>query len=104
VGIVYGIGVEQEVAMKRMCMWLLAAVMILGCAGAGKMNQVQLGMTKDQVVEVLGKPVSSSAEEDTTFLKYKFFSKGIFLDAYYVKLKNGKVEAFGNVGDFSQGY
>jgi len=90
--------------MKRAFAMILMTLLILGCATAGKMNKVQLGMTKEEVIGVLGKPNSASAMDNVMYLKYRFYKEGVLFDDYYVKLKDGKVEAYGLVGDFGQGY
>jgi hypothetical protein len=80
----------------------LAVVTVLGCAS--QLNQVKLGMTKDQVISAVGAPSSTSAMENTEYLKYQLCSDWIFSDRYYVRLTDGKVDAFGRVGDFNLGY
>ena len=82
----------------------LAALLLLGCASAGKMNSVQLGMTKDQVISAIGTPGSTSEMGNTQYLKYQLCSDWIFTDRYYVRLTDGSVDAFGRVGDFNLGY
>jgi hypothetical protein len=82
----------------------LAALLLLGCATASKLNSVQLGMTRDQVIDAIGTPTSTSQMGDTQYLKYQLCSDWIFTDRYYVRLTNGKVDAFGRVGDFNLGY
>lgn len=80
----------------------LAVMLLFGCAS--KMNQVQLGMTRDQVISAVGTPSSTSAMDNTEYLKYQLCSDWIFTDRYYVRLTDGKVDAFGRVGDFNLGY
>jgi hypothetical protein len=82
----------------------LAALLLLGCASASKMNSVQLGMTKDQVISAIGNPSSTSEMGNTLYLKYQLCSDWIFTDRYYVRLTDGSVDAFGRVGDFNLGY
>jgi hypothetical protein len=82
----------------------LAALLLLGCASASKMNSVQLGMTKDQVISAIGNPSSTSEMGNTQYLKYQLCSDWIFTDRYYVRLTDGSVDAFGRVGDFNLGY
>jgi hypothetical protein len=82
----------------------LAALLLLGCATASKLNSVQIGMTRDQVIDAIGTPSSTSEMADTQYLKYQLCSDWIFTDRYYVRLTNGKVDAFGRVGDFNLGY
>lgn len=78
---------------------------LIGCASPGRLNSVQIGMTKDEVISVMGNPLSISAKDNTQYLTYKFFETG--LDAnngrktrYFVRLINGKVDSFGRAGDF----
>lgn len=80
----------------------LATLLFLNCAS--QMNHVQLGMTEDQVIQAVGTPSSTSAMGDALYLKYQLCSDWIFTDRYYVRLTNGKVDAFGRVGDFNLGY
>lgn len=82
----------------------LAALLLLGCATASKLNSVQLGMTRAQVIDAIGAPSSTSAMGDTQYLNYQLCSDWIFTDRYYVRLTDGKVDAFGRVGDFNLGY
>jgi hypothetical protein len=89
-------------AAWRIAGLILAAVIFLGCAS--QMNQVKLGMTREQVISAVGTPSSTSAMDNTEYLKYQFCSDWIFTDRYYVRLSDGKVDAFGRVGDFNLGY
>ena len=82
----------------------LAALLLLSCAPASKLNSVRLGMTRDQVIDAAGAPSSTSEMGDTLYLKYQLCSDWIFTDRYYVRLTDGKVDAFGRVGDFNLGY
>jgi hypothetical protein len=68
------------------------------------MNAVRLGMTQTEVIETIGNPDSTSAIEETLYLKYRLRSNGLFTSEYYVRLQNGQVDAFGQVGDFGLGY
>ncbi len=61
-------------------------------------------MTKDEVIDALGKPKSSSAKDNIMYLKYRLYKECLFIDDYYVKLKDGNVEAYGHVGEFGEGY
>jgi len=90
--------------MKRIATIGLALMLLMGCAGASKMNSVQLGMTRDQVVSVIGSPSSTSEMGNTQYLKYQLCSDWVFTDRYYVRLTDGKVDAYGRVGDFNLGY
>jgi hypothetical protein len=86
----------------RVVGFALAVVLLFGCAS--KMNQVQIGMTRDQVLGAIGSPSSTSEMGGITYLKYQLCSDWIFTDRYFVRLTNDKVDAFGRVGDFNLGY
>ncbi|MBW2200281.1 MAG: hypothetical protein JRF71_05530 [Deltaproteobacteria bacterium] len=91
--------------IKRLTVMLLAALLIFGCAAsAQKMNQLQMGMTKAEVIEAMGPPQSTSSKADIEYLKYRLSSGGAFANDHYVRLREGKVDAFGTVGDFGIGY
>ena len=90
---------------NRLVVVLLAVLLFFGCAAsAKKMNRLQLGMTKEQVVDAIGKPSSTSSREDVVLLKYQLRTAGFWSATYYVRLQSGKVDAFGQVGDFGLGY
>jgi hypothetical protein len=88
--------------MVRTLAVVAAFGLLMGCAA--DMNRVKLGMTKDQVIAAIGSPSSTSAMDNTEYLKYQMCSDWIFTDRYYVRLTDGKVDAFGRVGDFNLGY
>lgn len=86
---------------------LLTALLAMGagCAGTSqKMNRVQIGMTESQVTESLGAPDSTSATEDVVYLRYRLSSGWLFSDDYYIRLREGIVDAYGRAGDFGLGY
>jgi len=83
---------------------LLLVILLAGCGTASRLNSVQLGMTRDQVVDVAGTPSSTSQMGNTQYLKYQLTSDWIFADRYYVRLTDGRVDAFGRVGDFNLGF
>ena len=83
---------------------LLLVVLLAGCGTANRLNTVQLGMTRDQVVDIAGAPSSTSQMGNTQYLKYQLTSDWIFTDRYYVRLTDGRVDAFGRVGDFNLGF
>ena len=91
--------------VNRVILTLLVIILLAGCASSPQsMNNLSLGMSKSEVIDTVGNPISTSAREDVEFLKYRFRSDGVFASDYYVKLQNGKVDAFGRVGDFGLGY
>ena len=87
-----------------MRIFLLALVFIVsGCAMSSKMNHVSLGMTKQEVIDVMGTPVSTSAKDDMEYLNYNLGETGLGMDdallgrrtPYYIRVKDGKVESYG---------
>ena len=87
--------------INRVCVVLVIIGLIVGCAGsAKKLNHVKLGMTKEEVVQVMGSPGHISARENVEFLNYKLKSTSLFTDEYFVRLRDGKVDLFGRRGDF----
>ena len=85
---------------------LLIVLMLTGCAlgRAGKLNDVKMGMSEAEVIEAIGTPSTKSAMGDTAYLHYNLYSDWIFPEEYYVRLVNGKVDAYGRKGDFNLGY
>jgi len=91
--------------VKYMIITLLGVAIVFGCAASPqKLNELRLGMSKTEVIDTMGNPVSTSARDEVEYLKYRFRSDGWFTSEYYVKLQNGKVDAFGRAGDFGLGY
>lgn len=91
--------------MKHLIAGFFTTVLVVGCATANKISAVQLGMTKDEVVKVMGKPTSVSAQGGSEYLNYALSEtdddafRG-WTKPYYVRLVNGKVESYGRTGDF----
>ncbi len=90
--------------MKKLFFMVLIAFLLLGCAAASnKMNNLKLGMAKDDVVQAMGAPSSASETEGVLYLKYRL-REGFITDDYYIRLIDGKVDAYGRFGEFSLGY
>ena len=75
---------------------LLLAALFTGCTTADKLNDLRIGMSKDQVIAMLGKPDSTSAQANIEYLTYYFSNEGSYRDQpYMVRLVDAKVESFG---------
>jgi hypothetical protein len=90
---------------KYMLITLVIALLFFGCATARKINQINVGMTKEEVIAVMGPPVSTSAKEGVEYLNYKLSETDDdafmgWTTPYYVRIRDGKVDAFGRHGDF----
>ena len=81
----------------------------MGCAAtpAENLSQIDVGMSKSAVVNKLGQPNTTSAKGTTEFLTYITCVAECWripgfrvIGNLYVKLVDGKVESFGNKGDF----
>jgi len=84
---------------------LLITLALFGCATAYKMNKVELGMTKSEVIQAIGNPISVSAQGKSEYLNYKLYETsddvwGGGTTPYYVRLVGGQVESYGRKGDF----
>lgn len=80
---------------------VVTAILMTGCAtAANKMNSVHIGMTKQEVVSVLGPPASTSAKEGVEYLNYNLFEPVYGIKPYFVRIINEKVDSYGRLGDF----
>lgn len=98
-----------------------AAVLLTGCAGTEKrVNEISLGMSKAQVIQVLGQPKSTRAGAGVEYLVYELkesvdagscaaWSWSLVLIPvecmrkkvdYFVQFKQGVATAYGEIGDF----
>ncbi len=86
--------------MKTKRLLLALSVLMLALTGCTvtsmKMNGVRIGMTKSQVVELLGQPDSTSAQANIEYLTYFLSTEGNGRDQpYMVRLVDARVESFG---------
>lgn len=90
----------------RKILAVLLCLALAGCATtAPKFGSISLGMSKQEVVSVLGQPFSVSVQGRNEYLIYVTHF-GVYLTPYnetgryFVRLIDGKVESYGKVGDF----
>ena len=83
----------------------LAALLAAGClTTASKINDISIGMTKEQVLKVMGQPASITADTNAVYLNYALSENGpqfgvpYVATPYAIKLVNGKVESYGRAG------
>jgi hypothetical protein len=76
---------------------LVLGALLAGCATSARLNDLRIGMTKDQVVAILGTPDSTSGQSNVEYLTYYLVTEsGYGRDQpYMVRLLNGRVESFG---------
>lgn len=88
--------------MKTLITFVVAlALSTAGCATSPRMNKLSVGMTKDEVLDILGSPDSTSAKGGAEYLSYMLHDGplGASANDYMVKLVNGKVDSFGHYRD-----
>ena len=91
--------------MKKLILISFCILILTGCATAHKLTRINLGMSKEDVIKKIGRPVSVSVQGKTEYLNYRFFETGEdafcgITDPYYVRIIDGKVESYGKLGDF----
>ncbi len=61
-------------ASKLKVVWSLIAIVILGCASSPRflLLDVHMGMSKDQVLDILGEPASRSSQEPYQAWRYEY--------------------------------
>jgi hypothetical protein len=102
---------SKGVGVMKAYLGLAAIILVIGCAtSASNLNKVSRGMSKAEVVELLGEPESTAAKQDVEFLVYSLRERIArpgeamlpmsVLGKYFVRLVNGKVESYGRLGDF----
>jgi len=100
---------------------LIVAVLLVGCAGTeSRVNAISLGMSKAQVMQILGQPKSTRASAGVEYLVYDLkqsvdagscaaWSWSLVLIPvectrkkieYFVQFKGGVATAYGEIGDF----
>ena len=89
----------------RIIVVILLVAFLLGCAGTHqKINNLKIGMTKQDVIETIGDPDTTSASGNVEYLKYRINVGLVYSDEYLVRLLDGKVDAYGQKGDFNLPY
>jgi hypothetical protein len=94
--------------LNRLFLTTIASVGLLGCAATpDKMVDLQMGMTRAQVLQTMGSPTSVSSINGREYLNYSLCVNQCAgpipfrqFRPFYVRLIDGKVESFGEKGDF----
>ncbi len=87
--------------MKRAVLGLLSALLATGCVHGSSVDQVQAGMTREQVSTLMGPPDGTANEPGRECAYYTvlkdFMSRTPWSmsDRYYVCYAGGKVDTFG---------
>lgn len=82
--------------MRKLILLVFLLTLLAGCAPWIGMHNIELGMTKSEVLQLMGKPSNSSGSSGEEYLWYIPVNR--FWERYYVHLVNGKVESYGQLG------
>lgn len=81
-------------------------LILVACATTDRMNRLSVGMTKAQVVAAMGEPTDTRAANGVEYLHYALRGPGDWVNSigptrdYFVRLRDGHVDAYGKAGDF----
>jgi hypothetical protein len=93
-------------AMKRTlsALTLFIGVLLVGCsAGPSRIEGVETGMSKAEVIAVLGEPRATSEISGSEYLTFKVWRSfwrrqpGNYRDVHYVRLAGGRVTEHGDI-------
>jgi len=87
---------------------LVSFLFLAGCASTPEaLGSLQVGMSKQEVVRILGQPQSVSSQGSTEYLTYSYCVERCIAPPmhrvyvpFFVRLRGGSIESFGRVGDF----
>jgi len=82
--------------MRQLVLCLVLFALVAGCAPWTPMHRLSLGMSKSQVLQTLGKPNNASGQGQEEYLWY--VPVNMPWKRFYVRLVDGRVEAYGPVG------
>ena len=83
------------ISKNRVVSYGSAAIAATRGQSPNTINDVRVGMNRDQVESIMGKPSSISAKDGIEYMTYTLGN-----EPYFVRLVSGKVDAFGRKGDF----
>lgn len=99
---------KKKSKLKILALSAMTSIGLLGCAATPeKMVELQMGINRAQVVQIMGSPTSVSSINESEYLNYNLCVNHCAgpipyrqFRPFYVRLINGKVESFGEKGDF----
>jgi hypothetical protein len=74
----------------------LFLALLAGCAPWLQIQNIDIGMTKAEVLQQLGTPTDMAGTGNVEYFWYNPANR--FWERYYVRLVNGKVESYGPLG------
>jgi hypothetical protein len=96
-------GEKMEEKMKRLLVFIVILISLAGCATTARINKISIGMTKSEVIDIMGNPSSTSGIGKEEGLRYNLYnpSRDIY-EEHWVTLLNGNVVKFGRAGDYQK--
>jgi len=82
--------------MRKILLMIATVALLAGCAPWIGIHNIELGMTKAEVMQQMGKPSNVSGSGNEEYLWYIPVNR--FWENYYVHIVNGKVESYGQMG------
>ena len=82
--------------MRKLILLLGLLLLLGGCSPWIGMHKIELGMSKSEVLQQMGKPSNASGSGNEEYLWY--IPANRFWERYYVHIVNGKVESYGQLG------
>jgi hypothetical protein len=92
--------------MKKIVICLILAISMCSCVTAKRMDRLSIGMTKEQVLRIMGDPASvASPGGGEELLRYELSETRLqaeynITQEYYVRLLYGRVDGYGRMGDY----
>lgn len=82
--------------------WFLLLVLIMGCVTTRRINRLQMGASREEVIRLLGQPDSISASRNAEVLHYQLRDSinDWYASPYYIRIIDGKVDSFGRLGTY----
>ncbi len=97
----------MHVRQMKILITTIAAVLLVGCATSKSLNlsSISIGMDKQKVITLKGEPFRVAAIDGLEYFIYRGIDLNRLLDGNgtfeaFIRFKDGKVEAYGRLGDF----
>jgi len=74
---------------------------------SAKLNDIRIGMTKEEALSIMGAPDSMSAQANVEYLTYNLLNSGSDYERhqpYMIRLLHGRVESFGRLSELTDIY
>lgn len=89
--------------MRRLLLSSFLLLTVIACATASRFNDLRPGMTKAEVVKIMGEPDSRSFIEGAEYFHYflsrsgyeAYASKGLAKDEYVVRFVSERMDSYG---------